>query len=263
MSNEAKPTMQANYHTHTWRCNHAGGSEREYIEAALAAGLRTLGFSDHAPYPFPDGHESNFRMTLEQTAGYFKTLQALRQEYAGRIEILIGFEAEYYPGCFAAFLSHIRRFGCEYLLLGQHFLGAQEDGPYSGQPTDDEAQLAAYVEQVCEGLETGAFSCVAHPDLCNWQGDLPTYRRHTRRLCQTARRLDIPLEINFLGLQEGRHYPRGDFWQVAGEEGCRVIFGCDAHTPRGLNQPGTLQRAQALAASCGLQVEETLTLRRP
>ena len=68
--------MQANYHTHTIRCHHAVGTEREYIEAAIAAGITELGFSDHSPYPFSDGYVSNFRMALEETAGYFETLRA-------------------------------------------------------------------------------------------------------------------------------------------------------------------------------------------
>jgi len=62
--------MIANFHTHTWRCNHAGGTERQYVEKALEAGLWILGFSDHAPYVFPRGYHSNFRMTLEQLPGY-------------------------------------------------------------------------------------------------------------------------------------------------------------------------------------------------
>ena len=31
--------MIANYHTHTWRCNHAFGVEKQYIENAIAGGL--------------------------------------------------------------------------------------------------------------------------------------------------------------------------------------------------------------------------------
>ena len=45
--------MRANYHAHTWRCSHAKGTERDYVEAALDRGLEILGFSDHTPYPFP------------------------------------------------------------------------------------------------------------------------------------------------------------------------------------------------------------------
>lgn len=37
--------MIANYHTHTWRCRHADGTEREYVERAIEGGLKILGFS--------------------------------------------------------------------------------------------------------------------------------------------------------------------------------------------------------------------------
>jgi histidinol-phosphatase (PHP family) len=45
--------MKINYHTHTTRCHHAAGTEREYVEAAIANGIKVLGFADHTPYPFP------------------------------------------------------------------------------------------------------------------------------------------------------------------------------------------------------------------
>ena len=44
--------MLYNYHTHTARCNHASGTDREYVEKAIEAGYKTLGISDHAPYLF-------------------------------------------------------------------------------------------------------------------------------------------------------------------------------------------------------------------
>ena len=49
-----KPYLTANYHTHTYRCQHAGGTEREYIEKAIEVGIKKLGFSDHVPCPFKD-----------------------------------------------------------------------------------------------------------------------------------------------------------------------------------------------------------------
>ena len=47
--------MIANYHTHTYRCRHASGTEEEYIYQALDGGLEELGFSDHTPeVRYPD-----------------------------------------------------------------------------------------------------------------------------------------------------------------------------------------------------------------
>ena len=53
--------MIANYHTHTIRCNHAKGTEREYIEQAIKEGFKILGFSDHVPQPYPDDFYSWIR----------------------------------------------------------------------------------------------------------------------------------------------------------------------------------------------------------
>ena len=71
--------MKYNYHTHTWRCGHAMGTEREYVETAIREGFQELGFSDHAPYMFPKetGHYSTFRMPVAETEGYVDTVNAL------------------------------------------------------------------------------------------------------------------------------------------------------------------------------------------
>ena len=88
--------MKANYHTHTFRCNHAYGTEREYIENAIKEGLQVLGFSDHVPMPYKDGWYSPIRMKPELLTDYVETLLKLKKEYESQIKILVGFEAEYY-----------------------------------------------------------------------------------------------------------------------------------------------------------------------
>ena len=61
--------MIANYHTHTWRCLHAAGTEREYVENAIKGGYKILGFSDHTPMPYPGGYVSNVKMRPDQLEG--------------------------------------------------------------------------------------------------------------------------------------------------------------------------------------------------
>ena len=100
--------MKHNYHTHTYRCHHASGTEREYIETALRNGLGTLGFADHSPYIFPEGYYSSFRMFPEQTAGYYRTLGTLREEFKDSLEIRMGFEMEYYPRHFKETLAFMK-----------------------------------------------------------------------------------------------------------------------------------------------------------
>ena len=103
--------MKANYHTHTARCGHATGTDEDYVLAAIEQGFDELGFSDHVPVPnFPNGFKSGFRMDADQTADYIATLKELKRAYADDIEILIGYEAEYYPALFDEQLAFLRSF---------------------------------------------------------------------------------------------------------------------------------------------------------
>ena len=89
--------MYANYHTHTKRCQHAVGEDRVYGEAAIAAGIKVLGFSDHCPWVYKDDFVSGIRMRADQVEEYVDSMQRLRTEYRNDIRILIGFETEHMP----------------------------------------------------------------------------------------------------------------------------------------------------------------------
>ena len=252
--------MIANYHTHTARCKHAIGTEEEYVLCAIDAGLEILGFSDHTPYPFRNGYRSGIRMGVEEFTGYAQTVNKLRAQYADRIQIHLGVEAEYYPQLFPALLDILQEQSTEYLLLGQHFLHNEVDGVYAGAPTDDVHILQQYCDQAIDGLYTGMFSCFAHPDLIHYIGDNKIYRDHMRRLCRAANACDVPLEINLLGIQGKRHYPADRFWEIAAEENCTVILGTDAHQPQNLCNVQALQTGEELISRLGISNLETLSL---
>ena len=62
--------MIANYHTHTFRCHHAKGEDEDYVLAAIANGVRILGFSDHAPMLGPSYLKADIRMRPELLPDY-------------------------------------------------------------------------------------------------------------------------------------------------------------------------------------------------
>lgn len=248
-----KSDMKANYHTHTVRCNHAEGTEREYIENAIRAGLKTLGFSDHCPQIFPEGVDSWFRMKPSELEGYVETLLAFREEYRGQIEILIGLEAEYYPGLWESFLDLIEPYPIDYIILGQHFLDNEYDtGIYCGRRTGDPDLLRRYCRQCTEALETGRFLYLAHPDLIYFTGSDALYEKEMAGLCRFCREKDIPLEMNLLGFREGRNYPRKHFWEIAAREGNKVILGADAHRPEHVCSPEIVEQAINYLDECGV-----------
>ncbi len=255
--------MIANYHTHTPRCGHARGGERECIENAIRGGLKILGFADHAPYPFPNGYVSGIRMHVTETEDYASTLLRLKKEYANDIRILIGYEMEYFPISFRAALENICSYPVDYLIMSQHYLGNEYEAAYAGSRTDDPAALTAYVDLVIKGLSSGAFSYLAHPDLLHFSGSEEHYTQEMTRLCTFTKENDIPLEINFLGLGEHRHYPCDRFWHIAGAVGCKAIFGIDAHWPEMLSDRGIVRDAEKFAAAHRLHVIDTLPLRDP
>ena len=245
--------MNYNYHTHTTRCGHASGTEREYIERAIEGGLQYMGFSDHATFVFPDGFESHYRVPLAQAPDYFETISALREEYKDRIDIKIGFEMEYYPAHFDAMLKLVKELGAEYLILGQHFIGNEHpDGRNTYGRNDSAADLKEYVDCVVKGIQSGAFTYVAHPDVFSFVGDDAVYKTEMRRICEASKACGIPLEINFLGIREGRRYPTSLFWEVAGEVGCPVTFGFDAHEIAAAYDGESLKVAQEMVEKYGL-----------
>lgn len=255
-----KPYLIANYHTHTTRCKHARGSERDYIEAAIAAGMKILGFADHVPCPFTDGFVSGIRMDMKDAADYITKIRKLQEEYADRIQILVGFEAEYMPQYFDEQIAHFDKLGIDYMIMGQHFLTSEQQGPYTGARTESEEFLTEYVDRVIAGMKTGRFVYLAHPDLVNYRGDSAIYEREIRRMCEALKELHIPLEINLLGLLEHKHYPREEFWEIAGSVGNDVILGIDAHWPEQIGDMNSYHEALKLAQKYHLHLIDQLNL---
>ena len=246
--------LTANYHTHTFRCGHAGGTDREYIETAIKAGYKILGFSDHSPMVYDTDHHSGYRMSLEQAEEYFTTLSDLKQEYRDDIEIHIGVEAEYYPATHERFMEFMRQYPCEYMILGQHFLLREEDGVYAGSPRSDSFLLEAYYKNVLDGVKTGDFLYVAHPDLFCFTGKPKVYDREIRAFLTELRALGVPPEINRLGYADRRAYPNPRFWRLAGEAGVAAVIGVDAHHPRHLTDTASINGCLRIAEENGLTV---------
>ena len=252
--------MIFNYHTHTTRCNHALGADREYVENAIQKGLKTLGFSDHAPYFFPNtDYYSPFRMQVDELFAYADSIRALQKEYEKDIRILLGFELEYYPDFHKGEMEFLRQVSPDYLIMGQHFLNNELDHVVSINLNTDEL-LAAYVSQVLEGLQTGDFLYLAHPDLpgCNFSKE--AMEREYRRLCEGAKAMNIPLEINLLGVRTHRHYPSERFFKIAAAVGNSVIIGSDAHEPQDVVDLPSEAFAKDMVASLGLKLIDTTLL---
>lgn len=232
---------KTNFHTHTPRCGHAAGEEREYIESAIENGYEILGFSDHAPLIFEEDYVSGMRMQMDEFEGYVRTLEKLRQEYQNEIKLFIGLEMEYFPGRFEKSMEEIQKYAIDYMILGQHFYDDELNHISPGRPTSDENDLIHYVERVTEGLSSDLFLYVAHPDFINYTGPVEIYDKHMGRLLEEFRKRNMPVELNLNGFRDGRHYPNERFIELAIQNGNTFLMGVDAHDPKELGDEALMQ----------------------
>ncbi len=251
--------MLANYHTHTERCGHARGTDREFVESAIKGGFQVLGFADHCPWVFEDGYVSHIRMTPAEVDGYFASLTALKKEYADDIRIYIGFEAEFIPQLIEAQDKLLADYPLDYMIMGQHFNKPENCGEYMGVPTSDEGLLREYVDRIIEGMDSGRYRYLAHPDLLDFTGSKQAYEEHYTRLCEYLKAKDIPVEINMLGMMNNKHYPSERFFRIAQKVGNKAIIGCDAHIPEFLNDSSIMKIGKAFADLMKLELVESLS----
>ena len=101
-------------------------------------------------------------------------------------------------------------------------------------------------------MESGVFTYIAHPDMINYQGSEELYEKEMRRLCIASKRTNIPLEINGQGIRDNRIYPADRFWAIAGEVGCPVTIGFDAHSADAAWDRESVEKAKQLIGKYNL-----------
>ncbi len=243
-----------NFHNHTFRCGHAYGKDEEYVLEAVKNGYKVMGFSDHAPYLFPDGYKSGYRIQLDEAEVYANSVNALREKYKSVIDIKLGYELEYFPTLFDKEIEYLKGFKYDYLILGQHYTDNEYEpfAHYSGHKTESIAVLDKYISQVILAAKTGCFTYIAHPDLINFIGDKAIYLKKMTDMIIALKELEIPLEFNFLGYTTNRHYPNPEIWEIIAKVGNPVIIGLDAHKPDVYSDKENLQKAHEYLKDLGI-----------
>ena len=213
------------FHVHTWRCGHAGEEREEaYIREAVRLGAGRIVFTDHAPFP---GDQFHGRMKMEQLPEYEETLWNLREKYQGKIQVRIGLEIEYLPG-FQAYYERLKHDGqIEFLMLGQHFYELEPE-VYSFAKTAWQSQGNRLIQTESEGVKSGYFSCVAHPDRVYRYlkpGEKPDHGL-AKELIAVANDHGIPLEKNISSVSR-RCFYQEEFWDFQDQD---YLVGLDAHS---------------------------------
>jgi histidinol-phosphatase (PHP family) len=236
-------------------CDHGTSTLREMLDAAVEAGYHTFGVAEHAPRD-----ESRFLYDEEIKRGwdvakvqrdfeaYAAATQSLAEEYAGRLNVLRGFEAEVVPANrYADLMLELReRFRFDYMVGSVHWVDdritdySQEsfDAVLGTYPSLD-ALAVRYYERVSEMVRALRPEVVGHIDVIRKYArpygpvDTPAIRDAADGALEAIRDARTIIDVNTSAYRRGLDTPYPAPWLL--ERAVRhfdigVCFGDDSHS---------------------------------
>lgn len=233
--------MRFDLHTHHSRCGHARGQIRDYIEAALQKGLQVIGISDHSPYfgASEDQAQPLIAMAKSEFPRYVQEVLELKQEYHGRIEVLLGVESDFFPEHVDTYRRIYEGYPFDYIIGSVH----QSDGisifnkkRFKGLASAEKIrQKELYYDLISRSAKSGMFQILGHIDAM--KGFYPAFSdiqtEAVEKTLQIIGETGMVIEINTSGKTKdvGGWYPSDDILERALYYGIDVTFGSDAHDP--------------------------------
>lgn len=233
--------MKFDFHTHHERCGHAEGTIRDYIEAALAEGLQMIGISDHSPYfgstedhPHPD-----IAMAASEFPNYVREVMELKKEYAGKIDVLLGVESDFFPEHIEAYRKVYAQYPFDYIIGSVHRsdkISIFNKNRWRNLTTrQQQEQKERYYDLITASARSGMFDILGHIDAmkANYPAFSDIQTEAVDRTLQVISESDIAIEINTSGKTKlvGGWYPSDEILERALYYGVKVTFGSDAHIP--------------------------------
>lgn len=221
-------------HCHTPLCHHAIGEPDEYAEVALRRGFKGITFTCHCP--LPDGFSARVRMAPEQFDDYVEMIHATRDRFAGRLDVRLGIESDYYPGVEPWLEQLHARVPLSHVLGSIHYqISDYRKLYYTG---DVLAYQKLYFDHLARSAESGLFDTLAHPDLIknesvvdwNFERLRETIARALDRISATG----VAMELNTSGVLKSypEMNPSPAMLAMMRERGIPVVIGADAHEPQ-------------------------------
>jgi histidinol-phosphatase (PHP family) len=220
-------------HSHTTLCRHAVGTPEDYVRVAERRGLRGIIFTCHCP--LPDGISHAVRMRPEEYETYVALVAAARAAFAGRVDVRLGLESDFYPGVERWLEQLHTRVPLHHVLGSVHTQVPDYRARYFRGDWFDYQQT--YFEHLAQAAETGLYDTLAHPDLVKneapheWRLDRiePCIQRALDRIAHTG----VAIELNTSGKNKAlpEMNPGARILTLIRERGIPVVLGADAHRP--------------------------------
>lgn len=223
-------------HLHTPLCGHATGTPREYAQAALDAGLSGLCFTDHSP--MPAWYDAPWRMRLDQLPQYIEEVRAVQAEFAGRLDVRLGLEADFHPGTERFVERLLAAHDWDYVIGSVHYLGAWGfDNPEfvaEYRERDLEDLYGDYYALIERAARCGLFDSIGHLDLPKKFGHRDPGGAAALRALDAVAGAGLSLDFNTAGWRKpvAEAYPSPALVGEAVRRGIPLVLGSDAHQPQ-------------------------------
>lgn len=220
-------------HSHTPLCKHARGEPEDYAAVAEARGLKGLVVTCHCP--LPDGISHAVRMAPEQYDDYIALVARARAKFAGRVDVRLGLESDFYPGVEPWLEKLHARVPLHHVLGSVHTQVPDYRAWYFRG--DYFAYQQVYFDHLAQSAETGLFDTLAHPDLV--KNEAPEEWHYARIEPFIVRALDriaktgVAMELNTSGVNKAlpEMNPGDRILTLIRERGIPIVIGADAHRP--------------------------------
>ena len=178
-------------------------------------------------------------MTRAELPGYVDEVRALRREFAGRIDVLLGLEADYAEGHEAALEEILRSHEWDVVLGSVHWVaGGWIDAPGSATRHETEGTenlWREYYRLFGNAARSGLFDVLTHFDLPKKFGHrMPANAMDAQDAAVAAARdAGVAVEVSSAGLRKavGEEYPAPPLLRSLVEAGVPIVFSSDAHAP--------------------------------
>jgi len=240
-----------NLHTHCYFCD--GNEHPEvFIEKALDLNMDAVGFSSHAPLPFP----STWAMKIHKLGEYLNLIQKLKKKYEEKLPVFLGLETDFIPRVTGP-SSFTSRYVLDYVIGSVHYAGHSKDIGYwtvdcnpgrfkSGLDVlfHGNCRLAAeeFYRRIRQMVETDPPDMIGHldlikknnPDELYFSEDETWYKDAVDQTLETIAKSRCIVEVNTGGITRGyttTFYPGPWILKRCFDLGIPVTISSDSHHP--------------------------------
>lgn len=218
-------------HMHTPLCKHAWGEPEEYAQQAVKAGLKGIIFTCHCP--MPNGFWPTVRMSESEFDTYVAMVQRAADAFKGKLDIRLGIESEYYPGCEEYIAGLHKRADFHYVLGAVHWQAKEYLNKFETGTIENFRRT--YFDHLAKSAESGLYDCLAHPDLVkNYHPDSWCFAIVKNTVTTVLDRIaatGVAMELNTSGLNKSysEMNPGLEMLRMMAERKIPIVIGSDSH----------------------------------